>query len=218
MSTAPKRMHFYVTLMPYKIKIAVAHYPEETIGDIQFFLEETMKKFRVRNYRIGRMEKKNNSAIILTQYKIKEFLEENEEIVAYPAEYGLTKKEGDKVDIPNSISDLDNSFIGKKLRRKADEENMSRNPNFQQNKNLHSPNKNNMKNKKNISGSQSKPKNENEKPKKDSDDDSNSEEEEEENKEEEGSEDSKSKEEESEESGDKSQDLPLNSNKKKKSA
>jgi hypothetical protein len=62
-----KKIHIYAQLMPYNLKMALAFFPEETINDVQFFIEETMKKYRSK-YRIGRIEKKSNSAWLLPQY------------------------------------------------------------------------------------------------------------------------------------------------------
>ena len=62
-----KKIHIYAQLMPYSLKMALAFFPEDTINDVQFFIEETMKKFRSK-YRIGRIEKKSNSAWLLPQY------------------------------------------------------------------------------------------------------------------------------------------------------
>jgi hypothetical protein len=67
MTSLNKRIHIYAHLMPYNLKIALAFYPEETINDIQFFIEETMKKYRSK-YRVGRIEKKQNSSWLLPQY------------------------------------------------------------------------------------------------------------------------------------------------------
>ena len=52
MTSLNKRIHIYAHLMPYNLKIALAFYPEETINDIQFFIEETMKKYRSKYKRI----------------------------------------------------------------------------------------------------------------------------------------------------------------------
>ena len=67
MSRNSQKTVLFVTVMPYELKIATSFYPEENIGDIQFFIEQTMNKFRSR-LKIGRIEKKSNSAWLLPQY------------------------------------------------------------------------------------------------------------------------------------------------------
>lgn len=61
------KIHLYATLLPFNLKMALAFFPGETIGDIHFFIEETMRKLRIK-FKIGRIEKKENSAWILPQY------------------------------------------------------------------------------------------------------------------------------------------------------
>ena len=51
------KIHLYANLLPYSLRLALSFYPNETIGDIHFFIEETMRRFRVK-YKIGRIERK----------------------------------------------------------------------------------------------------------------------------------------------------------------
>ena len=80
---------------------------------MQEFIEDTMRNFRTK-YRVGRVEQKKTSSILLPDYKIGEVLEDKDEIVVYSAEYGLTKK---TLTDKSSIEDIDKLFIGKKLKR-----------------------------------------------------------------------------------------------------
>lgn len=54
-------------LLPYNITIPLLLHEDDKIEDIHFFIENTMKKIKV-NYKIGRIEKKQNSAWLLPQY------------------------------------------------------------------------------------------------------------------------------------------------------
>ena len=60
-------IRLYAYLLPYKITIPLLVHKEDKIKDIHFFIENTMKKFKV-NYKVGRIEKKKNSAWLLPQY------------------------------------------------------------------------------------------------------------------------------------------------------
>ena len=62
-----KKIHLYACLLPYNITIPLLLHEDDKIEDIHFFIENTMKKIKV-NYKIGRIEKKKNSAWLLPQY------------------------------------------------------------------------------------------------------------------------------------------------------
>jgi hypothetical protein len=110
-----EKIHLYALIKPYDINLALTFYPFETIGLVQLFVEDTIRKLKSTPYKIGRIEKKSNHAILLPQYKINEFLCENEEIIVYSLEYGLTKT---KISGEKKIEDIDELYIGKKLKRK----------------------------------------------------------------------------------------------------
>ena len=110
-----EKIHLYALIKPYDINLALTFYPFETIGLIQIFIEDTIRKLKSSPYKIGRIEKKSNRAILLPQYKINEFLIENEEIIVYSLDYGLTKT---KISGEKKIEDIDELYIGKKLKRK----------------------------------------------------------------------------------------------------
>lgn len=111
------KIHLYANLLPYNLKLALSFYPTETIGDIHFFIEQTMQKFRVK-YKIGRIERKINNVWLLPQYKIAEFLNDQEEINVFSLEYGLTKT---KIKAPLNEEEIDAGFIGKKTKRKGED-------------------------------------------------------------------------------------------------
>ena len=111
------KIHLYANLLPYSLRLALSFYPNETIGDIHFFIEETMRRFRVK-YKIGRIERKINNVWLLPQYKISEFLKDQEEINVFSLEYGLTKT---KIKAPLNEEEIDNGFIGKKTKRRNED-------------------------------------------------------------------------------------------------
>ncbi len=110
-----EKIHLYALIKPYDIIIALSFFPNETIGILQSFIEDTLRKLKSSSYKVGRVEKKLNDAILLPQYKISDFLKDNDEIIIYSIDYGLTKKQilGEK-----NLEDIDELFIRKKLKRK----------------------------------------------------------------------------------------------------
>ena len=62
-----KIIHLYACLLLYNITIPLLLHEDDKIEDTHFFIENTMKKIKV-NYKIGRIEKKQNSAWLLPQY------------------------------------------------------------------------------------------------------------------------------------------------------
>ena len=103
----------YAQIKPYDLKISLVFSKESRVRYLQEFIEDTMRNFRTK-YRVGRVEQKKTSSILLPDYKIGEVLEDKDEIVVYSAEYGLTKK---TLTDKSSIEDIDKLFIGKKLKR-----------------------------------------------------------------------------------------------------
>ena len=74
-----------------------------------------MRNFRTR-FKVGRIEQKKTSSILLPDFKIGEILEDNDELIVYSIEYGLTKK---SLNVKNSLEDIDKLFIAKKTRRES---------------------------------------------------------------------------------------------------
>ena len=108
-----KKYVLYAVIKPYDLKISLAFSKDSRVRYMQEFIEDTMRNFRTK-YRVGRIEQKKTSSILLPDYKIGEILEDKDEIIVYSAEYGLTKKTlSDK----SSIEDIDKLFIGKKIKR-----------------------------------------------------------------------------------------------------
>jgi len=110
-----QKIHLYALIKPYDINVAISFYPFEKIEILINFIEKTVKKLKLTPYKIGRVEKKSNNAILLPDFHINEFLNDNEEIIIYSLEYGLTKR---KISNEKNIEDIDELYIGKKTKRK----------------------------------------------------------------------------------------------------
>lgn len=110
-----KKYVIYAQIKPYDIKLSLVFSTESRVRYIQEFIDDTMRSFRTK-YKVGRIEQKNSSSILLPDYKIGEVLEDKDEIIVYSIEYGLTKKT--LID-KSSIEDIDKLFIGKKLKRES---------------------------------------------------------------------------------------------------
>ena len=108
-----KKYVLYAQIKPYDLKISLVFSKDSRVRYLQEFIEDTMRNFRTK-YRVGRIEQKKTSSILLPDYKIGEVLEDKDEIIVYSAEYGLTKK---TLTDKSSIEDIDKLFIGKKLKR-----------------------------------------------------------------------------------------------------
>ena len=108
------KIHLFALIKPYDINLALCFYPFETIGVLQTFIEDTLRKIKTTPYKISRVEKKSNNAILLPQFQIGEFLIDNEEIIIYSIDYGLTKKSLPK---DKNVEDIDFLFIGKKFKK-----------------------------------------------------------------------------------------------------
>ncbi len=74
-----------------------------------------MRNFRSK-YKVGRIEHKKTSSILLPDFKIGEALEDKDEIIVYSIEYGLTKK---NLNDKSFMEDIDKLFIGKKVKRES---------------------------------------------------------------------------------------------------
>ena len=111
-----KKIHLTAKIIPYDLKFALIFDGKETIYEIFYFIDETMRKNRLK-YKTGRIEK--NKIIILPQFFIKDFLENNDEINVYPIEYGLNLKQLDNNnDFEFEKEDINKIYINRKTKRK----------------------------------------------------------------------------------------------------
>ena len=112
MSTTKKYI-LYAYIKPYDIKLCLIFPIDSKIRFVQEYIDDTMRNFRTR-YKVGRIEHKKTSSILLPDFKIGDILENKDELIVYSIEYGLTKK---TLNNKNSIEDIDKLFIAKKTRR-----------------------------------------------------------------------------------------------------
>ena len=110
-----KKYILYAYIKPYDLKLCLAFPIDTKIRFIQEYIEDTMRNFRVK-YKVGRIEHKKTSSILLPDFKIGEILENKDELIIYSIEYGLTKT---TLNDKKSLEDIDKLFIGKKTRRES---------------------------------------------------------------------------------------------------
>ena len=114
MSTTKKYI-LYAYIKPYDIKLCLIFPIDSKIRFVQEYIDDTMRNFRTR-YKVGRIEHKKTSSILLPDFKIGDILEDKDELIVYSIEYGLTKK---TLSNKNSVEDIDKLFIAKKTRRES---------------------------------------------------------------------------------------------------
>ena len=110
-----KKYILYAYIKPYDLKLCLAFPIDTKIRYIQEYIEDTMRNFRAK-YKVGRIEHKKTSSILLPDFKIGEILENKDELIIYSIEYGLTKT---TLNDKKSLEDIDKLFIGKKTRRES---------------------------------------------------------------------------------------------------
>ena len=103
----------YAQIKPYDLKLSFVFSTEAKVRYVQEFIEDTMRNLKTR-FKIGRIEQKKTSSILLPDFKIGDVLENKDEIIAYSVEYGLTKK---TLSDNEEIEDIDKLFIGKKTKK-----------------------------------------------------------------------------------------------------
>jgi hypothetical protein len=110
-----KKYILYAYVKPYEIKLCLVFPIDFKIRFIQEYVEDTMRNFRTR-FKVGRIEHKKTSSILLPDFKIGDVLEDKDEIIVYSIEYGLTKT---NLHDKKSIEDIDKLFIAKKTKRES---------------------------------------------------------------------------------------------------
>ena len=112
---SPKKYILYAYIKPYELKLCLSFPIDFKIRFIQEYIEDTMRNFRSK-YKVGRIEHKKTSSILLPDFKIGETLEDKDELIVYSIEYGLTKK---SLDDKKTLEDIDKLFIAKKTKRET---------------------------------------------------------------------------------------------------
>ena len=113
--SATKKYILYANIKPYDFKLCLVFPTDSKIRYIQEYIDDTMRNFRTR-YKVGRIEHKKTSSILLPDFKIGDILEDKDELIVYSIEYGLTKK---TLSNKNAVEDIDKLFIAKKTRRES---------------------------------------------------------------------------------------------------
>ena len=113
--SATKKYILFANIKPYDFKLCLVFPTDSKIRYIQEYIDDTMRNFRTR-YKVGRIEHKKTSSILLPDFKIGDILEDKDELIVYSIEYGLTKK---TLSNKNSLEDIDKLFIAKKTRRES---------------------------------------------------------------------------------------------------
>ena len=117
---AIKAIRIFVNIEPYNIKLAGLFNENLSLNIFLKFSIEKLKKLNI-NFKPGRVELKQNFAILLPEYKISDFLKDGDEVIVYSEEYGINQRTlpGDdyRTLYKNKISGLYGNFIGKKKNR-----------------------------------------------------------------------------------------------------
>ena len=113
--SATKKYILFANIKPYDFKLCLVFPTDSKIRYIQEYIDDTMRNFRTR-YKVGRIEHKKTSSILLPDFKIGDILEDKDELIVYSIEYGLTKK---TLSNKNAVEDIDKLFIAKKTRRES---------------------------------------------------------------------------------------------------
>ena len=115
-----KTMRIFVNIEPYNIKFAGLFNENSSLNIFLKFSIDKLKKLNI-NYKPGRVELKQNFAILLPEYKVSDFLKDGDEVIVYSEEYGINQRTlpGDdyRTLYKNKISGLYGNFLGKKKNR-----------------------------------------------------------------------------------------------------
>ena len=68
-----EKIHLYALIKPYDINLALTFYPFETIGLVQLFVEDTIRKLKSTPYKIGRIEKNQIMLFYFRNIKLMNF-------------------------------------------------------------------------------------------------------------------------------------------------
>lgn len=85
------KVKVFITVEPYNIRLATLFNSNDSLGAIKSFVVEKMKILGIK-FEIGRIELKEKLAILLPEFTVGDFLENNSEVVAYSQEFGLNMR------------------------------------------------------------------------------------------------------------------------------
>jgi hypothetical protein len=86
-----KKIKLFITIEPFNVRFAAAFFPSQSLGVIRDFAKDIMNKMHLK-FEPGRVECKKKLAILLPEFTIGDFLEDESEVTVYSQEYGLTLK------------------------------------------------------------------------------------------------------------------------------
>lgn len=124
-----EKIKVFITIEPFNIRLAALFNANESITTIKIFIQNKMKQIDIK-YVLGRLELKEKLAILLPEYHIGDFLENNSEVIAYSQDYGLNMRTlpGDGMDQRPFYQKVfllyeDKSFLKKKTNRNNNNKN-----------------------------------------------------------------------------------------------
>ena len=83
-----EKIKVFITIEPFNVRFAGLFNANESITSIKNFIQSKMKRIDIK-YVLGRLELKDKLAILLPEYHIGDFLENNSEVIAYSQEFGM---------------------------------------------------------------------------------------------------------------------------------
>lgn len=86
-----EKIKVFVTVEPFNIRFAALFNANEQIKVIKNFVQNKMKQLGIK-FSLGRLELKDKLAILLPEFHIGDFLENDSEVIAYNQEYGLNMR------------------------------------------------------------------------------------------------------------------------------
>lgn len=86
-----EKIKIFVTVEPFNIRLAALFNANEQISAIKTFVQNKMKHLGIKFF-LGRLELKDKLAILLPEFHIGDFLENDSEVVAYSQDYGLNMR------------------------------------------------------------------------------------------------------------------------------
>lgn len=118
-----EKIKVFITIEPFNVRFAGLFNANESITSIKNFIQSKMKRIDIK-YVLGRLELKDKLAILLPEYHIGDFLENNSEVIAYSQEFGMNMRTlpGDGMDQRPFYQKVyllyeDKSFLKKKTNR-----------------------------------------------------------------------------------------------------
>ena len=85
------KIKVYITIEPFGLRIGAVFKAKDRVRDIALFVNGVLNKLGIK-YELGRIEISEKRAILLDEYILEEFIENDEEITVYSREYGLQMK------------------------------------------------------------------------------------------------------------------------------